>query len=115
MEYQQFIPEPWFSLIKTGVKTTYATLLQKYVKNIVKGDVIVFHNDELGFTRKVSVKITSLHTYSTFLECFEKESLEKLLPGIDTLEEGIFVYNNVYSTSDQKKHKVVAIRFRLKQ
>lgn len=112
MEHQQYIPEPWFSLIKTGLKTIYATLHKNYIKGLVKGDFIVFHNNELGFTRKFLVKITSLHTHATFVDCLEKESLEKLLPGIDTVEEGVFIYNTIYSTSDQKKYKVAAIRFR---
>jgi ASC-1-like (ASCH) protein len=36
----------------------------------------------------------------------ENEKLEKCLPWIDTIEEGIKIYHNFYSVNDENKYKI---------
>jgi ASC-1-like (ASCH) protein len=39
--------------------------------------------------------------------------LQNVLPGIETIDEGVKIYRNFYSESDEKKYGVVAIHFNL--
>ncbi len=105
------ISEPWFSLIKLGLKTVEGRLNKGDFMILNKGDRMQIVNTELGFMRYYLITITSIHKYKSFKEYLEKETLEKCLPGIDTIEDGLNVYYNYYSKSDEDKYKIVAIRF----
>lgn len=63
--------------------------------------------------RYYTINITSVHKYNSFCEYLEKEKLEKCLPSIDTIEDGIKVYYKYYSKEDEDedKYKIIAIRF----
>ena len=105
------LPEPWFSLLKVGQKRTYATVHTD--KRLGKGDIITFHNNEMGWPRVCSAKITSVHFYPSFEACIQKEGLDRALPGVDTIEEGLRVYRAHYSKADEEKYQVVAYRLRV--
>ena len=105
------LPEPWFSLLKVGQKRTYATVHTH--KRLGKGDIITFHNNEMGWPRVCSAKITSTHFYPSFEACIQKEGLDRALPGVDTIEEGLRVYRTHYSKADEEKYQVVAYRLRV--
>ena len=45
------ISEPWFSLIKIGLKTVEGRLNKGDFASLTKGDCIKFVNNELGFIR----------------------------------------------------------------
>ena len=107
------ISEPWFSLIKVGLKTVEGRLNKGDFMSLNKGDILHITNNELGFMRSYEIKITSIHKYKTFSEYLEKEKLEKCLPGIDTIDEGVKVYYKYYSKLDEEKYNIIAIRFRL--
>jgi len=109
------ISEPWFSLIKVGLKTVEGRLNKGDFALLNKGDSIKIVNTDtdFGFMRDYEIKITSIHKYNSFKEYLEKEKLEKCLPGIDTIEDGIKVYYKYYSKEDEDKYKIIAIRFRI--
>jgi ASC-1-like (ASCH) protein len=103
-EYTKNLSEPWFSLIKLGIK--------KCEGRLRKGDYIIFQNNDFGFYRSCKVRITSVKSYDTFTTYLEKETLVKTLPGIDNIEEGKEIYYKYYSKEDEEKYKIVAIRLK---
>jgi ASC-1-like (ASCH) protein len=107
------ISEPWFSLIKVGLKTVEGRLNKGDFMSLNKGDILNITNNELGFMREYKIKITSITKYKSFSEYLEKEKLEKCLPGIDTIEDGVKVYYKYYSKVDEEKYNITAIRFRI--
>ena len=111
MEYNKHLSEPWFSLIKLGLKRCEGRLNKKDFAKMKKGDKIIFTNNDFDFERKISVKITSIHKYDTFKKYLEKETLERCLPGIDSLNNGEKIYYKYYSKEDESKFKIIAIRF----
>ena len=112
-EYTKHLSEPWFSLIKLGIKKCEGRLKKGDFAEIKKGDYIKFENNELGFERKYQIKITSVHKYNTFSEYLEKEKLEKCLPGIDTIEQGVSIYYKYYKKEDEDTYKIIAIRIKV--
>ena len=111
-EYTKHLSEPWFSLIKLGIKKCEGRLKTGIFAKLKKGDYIRFENADFGYSRNFRVKITSIHDYNTFAEYLTKETLEKCLPGIDSLEHGLGVYYKYYKKEDEETFKVIAIRLK---
>jgi ASC-1-like (ASCH) protein len=109
MVYEKNLSEPWFSLIKLGLKKCEGRLNKGDFTKMKKGDIIEFYNEDFG-KRKFKCKITSIHNYKNFEEYLTHESLEKCLPGIDTIDEGVSVYRKYFNEENENKYGIVAIR-----
>jgi ASC-1-like (ASCH) protein len=111
--YTKHLSEPWFSLIKIGAKRCEGRLNKGDFSEMKKGDFIVFQNNDFGFERLFRCKITSIHNYESFENYLESESLEKCLPGIDTIEQGVSIYYKYYKKEDEIQYKIRAIRLKV--
>ena len=94
--YQKNLCEPWFTLLKLGIKTVEGRLNKHEFIDMKIGDYITFKNMDLGFERTVKLEIKSISVYDNFTTYLEKETLANCLPGIETLEEGLKVYKRYY-------------------
>ena len=112
-EYKKTLSEPWFSLILLGLKQCEGRLKKGDFAQIKKGDFIIFENNDFGFMRTFRVKITSIRNYNSFREYLLNEKLEKCLPGMDTIEEGLSVYYKYFTKADEDKYNIVAVRLRV--
>ncbi len=106
-EYSKHLSEPWFSLIRDGLKTCEGRLLKGDFALMKVGDIVRFHHGIEAFR----VQITSLQRYSSFLAYLQDEGLTSCLPGITTFEEGCMIYRSYYSEEDERTYGIVAIRF----
>lgn len=111
--YTKHLSEPWFSLIKIGAKKCEGRLNKGDFAEMKKGDSITFTNSDFGLSRSFCCKITSTHNYETFAEYLDIETLEKCLPGIDTLEQGVKIYHEYYKPAAEREHNVRAFRLRV--
>ena len=111
--YTKHLSEPWFSLIKIGAKKCEGRLNKGDFSEMKKGDNIIFTNNDFDFPRSFCCKITSIHNYSSFEEYLKNETLEKCLPGIDTIEDGVNIYYKYYKKEDEDKYKINAFRLRV--
>ena len=107
--YTKHLSEPWFSLIKIEAKTCEGRLNTGDFYEMKKGDTIIFTNDDFKFSRSFRCEITSVHNYSSFEEYLHVETLEKCLPGMDTIDEGVDLYYNYYKKEDENKYKIKAL------
>ena len=87
--FEKNLSEPWFSLIKLNIKSVEGRLNKGDFANMNVGDCILFTNNELGFERKFTVKINKINHFDNFEEYLENETLERCLPGIDNMEDGL--------------------------
>ncbi len=106
--YEKNLSEPWFSLIKLKIKQVEGRLNKGDFANMSIGDFIIFTNNDFGFSRKIIVKITNISNYDNFQTYLENETLEKCLPGINKIEDGVNVYYNYYKKSDELQYKIKA-------
>lgn len=111
-QYKKDVSEPWFSLIKIGKKTVEGRLGKNEFAEMKEGDIITFINKQMPFERQFHVKITQINNYNTFREYLSTEGLDKSLPGIDTIEQGVEVYYQYYK-ADEGKYPVRAIHMEL--
>jgi hypothetical protein len=56
------------------------------------------------------LEVQDVHRYTSFSEMLKVEGLAKVLPGVESIEEGVQVYRNFYSEEKERMNGVVAIR-----
>lgn len=105
------VQDPWFSLIYLGNKTVEGRLAKGKFLEMEKGDYIIFKNDTLVKERKIKKKIVKINKYPSFKKYLEKEKLEKCLPTITNIENGVAVYRQFYNEENEKKYGIIAIQF----
>jgi len=106
------LAEPWFSLIKLGIKKVEGRLCKNRFRELKVGDIIIWENNDF-VERVVKTKVSALRIYKTFLEYLEKEKNNNPLPGMETIEEQCAVYYKYYTLADEEKYGVVAIELEL--
>ena len=111
--YTKHLSEPWFSLIKIGTKKCEGRLNKGDSSEMKKNDNIIFTNNDFDFPRSFHCKITSVRNYNSFEDFLNIETLEKCLPGIDTIDEGLSIYYKYYKKEDEDKYKIKAFRLRV--
>jgi len=81
MIYEKHLSEPWFTLIKIGLKKVEGRLNDGVFAKMRPGDKILFFNTDFNFKREIIVTINSLNYYNNFKTYLENETLERALPG----------------------------------
>lgn len=94
--YNIHCDDPWFSYIREGVKPVEGRKKTHSYKHIKAGDKINFSNGKENFI----VDVIEVREYESLEKYFEDVTLEKALPGITTLEEGLNIY---YQWSPEEK------------
>lgn len=105
--FKKHVDEPYFTLLKTGQKVCEGRLLKGDFTKMKVLDKIEFDNG-IG-TDKFTCKIVSINRYDTFREYLLSETLERCLPGVTDIEEGILIYYKFFTVEDEKKYGVVGI------
>ena len=99
--------QPWFSYIKEGKKTVEGRINKGLFKQLQPGNIVVFKN---GYDL-VKVKFTGKNEYPSFEEMLKKESLQRVLPNIKSIPEGINVYRQYFTEDVERQYGVVALKF----
>ena len=73
-----------------------------------KGTVLVINKSERGGVRAV---VTDVRHYKSFEDYLSSEGLRTTLPGVTSIQEGVAVYRQFYSSADEAEHGVVAVEF----
>lgn len=109
---KKHLSEPWFSLVKLGLKTIEGRLDKGSFSNLKRDDIIVFYNDDFGH-RECIVRILKVNRYDTFENYLKTESLKRTLPGFTRINDGLNVYYKYFSKEDESKYKIVAVHMAL--
>ena len=114
-EFELRCKEPWFTLIKSGLKKIDGRVCHGIITEMRKGDVITLiskrkNNNELK-EEKHKVKIHKIVKYPTFKELLFEEKYFKVFPGFPSFKCAKEVYENLYKFPLVKKNGVVAIHF----
>ena len=114
-QFELTLKDPWFTLVKSGLKKVEGRVNYGVVADIRKGDVVVFtHKVKNGNNvkeEKLPVKITKVMKYPTFNELLFEEKLYKVLPGFPTIKCGKMLYEQYYKYGTIKNFGVVALHF----
>lgn len=112
MEYRRSLSEPWFSLMYYKIKKVEGRLNKGDFAVMKAGDIITFTNDNFGH-REFKTTIKRKTSYKSFRDYLKNETLEKTLPTITNIEDGLDVYYKYFSKKDEDKYGVVCFRLKL--
>ncbi|ASJ02073.1 isomerase [Thermococcus profundus] len=96
------LQEEYLKAIAEGEKKIEGRLYDEKRQKIRPGDTIIFEN-------KLMCVVKDLRVYSSFREMLESEGIENVLPGIESIDDGVAVYRRFYSEEKEKKYGVAAI------
>lgn len=106
------LSEPWFSLIKFKIKQVEGRLNKPGdFRDMKVGDEIEFTNIDFGFQRSYIVKIKSISYYPSFKKYLKDEGIERCLPTVDDIEDGVDVYYKYYTPADEANYGIKAFTF----
>lgn len=110
--YKKHLSEPWFSLIRDGVKTVEGRLHGGDFREMVEGDRILFFNNDTEEERRVLTEVQSKRMYDSF-SLFLRKELANALPGVQTVEEGVRIYHSFYPHEAETRYGVVAVEVKV--
>jgi len=111
--YRKHLSEPWFSLMAVGCKTIEGRLNRGEWTNIEEGDGIDWYNDDFGLKREFRTVIISKSIYKCFESYLYTKGLNKTLPTIENLEDGLKIYHMFYKPKEEEKYGVVALELQV--
>jgi len=88
--------DPWFSYIREGIKPVEGRKNTHTYQKIGVGDQISFSNGKDSFIANV----IEIREYRSIEDYLEDVTLEKALPGVKTIQEGLNIY---YQWSTEEK------------
>ena len=109
--YRSHRAEPYFSFVKDGRKTIEGRIRKGKYCSIKPGDHIVVSNE--AETDSVEVLVTGARAYGSFREMLTVEPLEKVLPDVLSVDEGVTVYRKFYTEEMEDEYGVIAIEVNL--
>jgi ASC-1-like (ASCH) protein len=109
MKYIVHIDEPWFSLIKLGIKNVEARINIGDFSKICIGDSIEWYNNDLSIERRYITIVKNVKFYRTFAEYLKREQLAKTLPSIETIADGIKIYHKHLTEADITKEEIYGV------
>ncbi|KAI5351077.1 hypothetical protein L3X38_003968 [Prunus dulcis] len=96
------VQEPFFSQLKDGLKTIEGRCALGNCSRIDSGSLILFNKCLL-------FEVQDIRSYSSFSEMMEAEGLSKVLPGVETIEQGVQIYRKFYTEEKERSNGVLAI------
>ncbi|XP_015583632.1 uncharacterized protein LOC8284754 isoform X2 [Ricinus communis] len=100
--HELHVQEPFFSLLKDGLKTIEGRCADDNYSRIEPGALLLIN-------KSVVLEVKDVRRYPSFLKMLEAESLSKVLPGVKTIEEGVEVYRKFYTEEKEMSNGVLAI------
>ncbi|PRQ26261.1 putative PUA-like domain-containing protein [Rosa chinensis] len=102
VDFELHVQEPFFTQIKDGLKTVEGRCNVGPYSRIGSGALILFN-------KCLIVEVKEVRSYGSFSDMLQAESLEKVLPGVKTIEEGVQVYRRFYTEEIERSNGVIAI------
>lgn len=96
------VDEVWFSHILAGRKVIEGRLCKSKFKSMKSGDGLIING-------RLKKNIVNVRHYNSFEEYLRNEGLDKCLPGVGTIEDGVKVYREFYTENDEQMYGVLAI------
>ncbi|XP_062173623.1 uncharacterized protein LOC133879087 isoform X2 [Alnus glutinosa] len=100
--HELHVQEPFFSQLKDGQKTIEGRCAVGDYNRIGSGSMILFN-------RCVVFEVQDVRRYASFSDMLTAESLAKVLPGVETIEEGVQIYRKFYTEEKERSNGVLAI------
>ena len=111
--HRKNLSEPWFSLIAIGCKTVEGRLNSGDWSSMEVGSLIDWFNEDFGIKREFRTVIISKRVYKCFSNYLITEGLNKTVPTIENLEDGLKIYYSYYKLKDEEKYGIVTLELQV--
>lgn len=101
VSFELHVQEPFFTQLKDGLKTIEGRCATSKYTRIESGNRILL-NKSLVF------EVQGVRRYPSFFDMLETESLGEVLPGIESVEEGVKIYRRFYTEEMEQTNGVLA-------
>jgi ASC-1-like (ASCH) protein len=108
-QFRKNVSQPWFNHILSGQKTIEGRLGKGDFNRMQPHDTIVWASGPVSF----QTEITHIARYGSFYNYLISEGLNRTLPDIHSIEEGVAIYRKFFTAADERKYGVVAIHLRI--
>jgi ASC-1-like (ASCH) protein len=105
------LSNPWFELTKSGKKRFEGRRYWEKTSGIKVGDEIVFSSRTNPSLPVFSRKIIKIHRFHTFEDALKTLGISEILPGVDTISEGIEIYLKYVSLETQIREGIILFEF----
>ncbi|XP_043696941.1 uncharacterized protein LOC122647646 isoform X2 [Telopea speciosissima] len=102
IEFELRVQEPFFSQLRAGQKSIEGRCAVGGYNQIGSGALLLFNKCLL-------LEVEDVRRYDSFSAMLELESLPKVLPGVNSIEEGVQIYRKFYTEEKEKSNGVLAI------
>ncbi|KAJ1424490.1 PUA-like superfamily [Sesbania bispinosa] len=102
VSFELHVQEPYFTQLKDGLKTVEGRCASGKYNRIELGNLLLLN-------KSVVFEVQGVRWYPSFFDMLEAESLEKVLPGVESVEEGVKVYRRFYTEEKEQANGVLAI------
>lgn len=99
------LSEPWFNFVRMGLKTVEGRLDEGDWSRVSAGDVIEWYNDDFGWRRSLHTRVKHVSKHRSVEHLLTTRGLAPTLPGLETIEEGVKLYESYYK--DKAMHTPV--------
>lgn len=96
------IQEPWFKHIINGEKSIEGRLCKGKFQKLKVGNILCING-------LVLYKVTAIRKYCLFEDMLQKEGIDRVLPGVTSIQEGCDIYHQFYKKEEEDKYGVLAI------
>lgn len=119
--FHQFLDERWFVAISEGKKIVEGRLKKddekSWLRELKIGDMIIFEKviqgnkilNEILSKETIKVRVKNLVSYKSFVEMFDANGLDKVLPGVADYETGVKIYRQWYPEDKEKELGILGI------
>lgn len=110
------VSQPWFGHVKSGRKTVEGRLDKGKFADVRAGTVLLIRrsssnsNSNSNSSKPVVAVVADVRRYDSFESYLSAEGLNRTLPGVQTIADGVSVYRQFYTEQDERKHGVLAIQ-----
>lgn len=105
--YKNHRVEPYFTYVKNGQKTVEGRLCKEWYQQVCEGDHIIVQN--MDETDSVEVVVKDVRRHDTIRDMLEQEDMRRLLPNVESVEDGLKIYRQFYTEEQERQYGVVAI------
>ena len=106
------VADPWFDLIASKKKTVEGRLHVGKFAALKRGDILII-NHAVNPNKRIHCHICAVRKYASFQQYLEEEGLNRTLPGVHAIAEGVSLYHAFYSPERASEHGVVAVELSL--
>ncbi|XP_058094260.1 uncharacterized protein LOC131240181 isoform X3 [Magnolia sinica] len=102
VDFELHVQEPFFTQLRVGLKTIEGRCAVGDYNRIGPGAFLLINKCLL-------LEVQNVKWYASFSEMMEAASLTRVLPGVETIEEGVQIYRKFYTEEKEKSNGVLAI------